>query len=494
MPRLLIVDDESAICYSVRRMFADTDMEIETASTAATGLKRAQTSSFDAIILDLQLPDRSGLELFRDVQALDPKRPIIFITAHGTTDTAIEAMKQGAFEYLVKPIDAERLTQVVERAIAAAALMRVPALLPTDARPDRIIGRSSIMQEMSKAIGRIAPRDVNVLILGETGAGKELVARAIYHHSQRANKPFLAINCAAIPENLLESELFGHEEGAFTGATKRRVGKFEQCSGGTLFLDEIGDMALSLQSKLLRVLQEHEFEPVGGNRPIKAHVRVLAATNLDLEKAMTEGRFRKDLYFRLRDVSIHVPALKERREDIPEIAHHFLFSFSRDMARDIRGYAADALQLLVGYDWPGNVRELQGAIKQAILASAGPLVETADLPEAIRKSRGASLADKATITQSLDVIALINRLLQNGESNLHSQIIRRVEAALFSLVLQHTKLNQVQASEILGLNRATLRNKLREFGMTMDKILSQEASGAGHGEISKNPACERRDG
>jgi two-component system nitrogen regulation response regulator GlnG len=429
----------------------------------------------------LQLPDRSGLELFRDVQALDPKRPIIFITAHGTTDTAIEAMKQGAFEYLLKPIDAARLTQVIERAFAAAKLMAVPALLPTDDRADRIIGRSSIMQEMSKAIGRIAPQDVNVLIVGETGAGKELVARAIYHHSRRANKPFLAINCAAIPENLLESELFGHEEGAFTGATRRHIGKFEQCNGGTLFLDEIGDMALPLQSKLLRVLQEHEFEPVGGNRTIKSQVRVLAATNQDLERAMAEGRFRKDLYFRLRDVTITVPALKERREDIPEIAHHFLFSFGRDMGRDIRGYAADALQLLIGYDWPGNVRELQGAIKQAILASAGPLIETADLPEAIRKTRHPA-ADAVADTETLDVVALVKRLLQSGERDLHNQVVRRVESVLFSLVLQQTNLNQVQASEILGLNRATLRNKLREFGMTMDKILSPPSGGLAEAE------------
>jgi two-component system nitrogen regulation response regulator GlnG len=475
MPRLLIVDDESAICYSIRRMFADTNIEIETASTAATGLKRAQAGGFDAIVLDLQLPDRSGLELFRDLQALDPKRPVVFITAHGTTDTAIEAMKQGAFEYLVKPIDAARLTQVIERAFAAAQLMGVPALLPTDARPDRIIGRSSIMQEMSKAIGRIAPQDVNVLIVGETGAGKELVARAIYHHSRRANKPFLAINCAAIPENLLESELFGHEEGAFTGATRRRVGKFEQCNGGTLFLDEIGDMALPLQAKLLRVLQEHEFEPVGGNRSIKSQVRVLAATNQDLEKAMAEGRFRKDLFFRLRDVAINVPSLRERREDISEIAHHFLFTFGRDMGREVRGYAADALELLVDYEWPGNVRELQGAVKQAVLASAGPLIETIDLPEAIRKTPLAVEAIPAIHAESLDVVAFIKQQLQKGEKDLYIRVLRRVELALFEIVLQSTKLNQVQASEILGINRATLRKKLREFGVSMDITLLQDS-------------------
>jgi two-component system nitrogen regulation response regulator GlnG len=468
MPRLLVVDDEEAVCYSFRRIFSSGDIEVETAPTAALGLKKAQASRFEVVILDVQLPDRSGLDLFRDIQTLDPKRPVIFITAHGSTDTAIEAMKRGAFDYLVKPLDIARLTQVIERAFEAARLSHVPALLPNDARPDRIIGRSNIMQEMSKAIGRIAPQDVNVLITGETGSGKELVARAIYHHSRRADKSFLAINCAAIPESLLESELFGHEEGAFTGASRRRVGKFEQCNGGTLFLDEIGDMALPLQSKLLRVLQEHEFEPVGGNQKIAAEVRVLAATNSDLDKAMAEGRFRKDLFFRLRDVAIGVPALRERRDDIPELAHHFLFSFGRDMGRDVRGFSPAALELLVNADWPGNVRELQGTIKQALLKSAGPLLDAADFPD-LRKARSPDTDD-----QTLDVVRLTKELLDRNEKDIHGQVIRQVEMAMLTLVLQKTNLNQVQASEILGLNRATLRSKLREYGLSLEKVLNQE--------------------
>jgi two-component system nitrogen regulation response regulator GlnG len=476
MPRLLVVDDEEAVCYSFRRIFSAEGIEVETASTAAAGLKKARSGPFEVVILDVQLPDRSGLDLFRDMQALDPKRPIVFITAHGTTDTAIEAMKQGAFEYLVKPLDIARLTQVIERALEAAQLMHVPALLPTDARPDRIIGRSTVMQEMSKAIGRIAPQEVNVLITGETGAGKELVARAIYHHSRRADKPFLAINCAAIPDALLESELFGHEEGAFTGASRRRIGKFEQCNGGTLFLDEIGDMALPLQAKLLRVLQEHEFEPVGGNRTVEAQVRVLAATNSDLAKGMAEGRFRKDLFFRLRDVAIDVPALRERRDDIPELAHHFLFAFGRDMGRDVRGFSPAALDLLVHFDWPGNVRELQGAIKQALLTSIGPLINVDDFTDALRKARGS--ADAGGSDDSLDIIRLTKDLLERNEKDVHAQVLQRVETALLTLVLQKTNLNQVQASEILGLNRATLRSKLREYGLTLDKVLTQDRPAA----------------
>src|SRR6516162_7902502 len=260
MATLLVIDDEQSVRYSFRRVFEGNGVTVLTARTAGEGLQQAREQAPDAVVLDLQLPDRSGLEVFHDIQALDPKRPVIFITAHGTTETAIEAMKHGAFDYLVKPVDLERLSQVLERAYEAARLMHVPAVLPAEDRGDRIVGRSLIMQEMCKAIGRIAPQDVNVLILGESGTGKELVARALYQHSRRAGQPFLPINCAAIPEALLESELFGHEQGAYTGADRKRIGKFEQCRAGTLFLDEIGDMPLALQAKILRVLQDQRFE------------------------------------------------------------------------------------------------------------------------------------------------------------------------------------------------------------------------------------------
>src|SRR5262249_47540987 len=254
-------------------------------------------------------------------------RPVIFITAHGTTETAIEAMKHGAFDYLVKPVDLDRLTQLLDRAFEAARLMHVPAVRPAEEREGRILGRSPVTPESCTAIGRSAPEDVNVLILGESGTGKELVARALYHHSRRADKPFLAINCAAIPENLLESELFGHEQGAFTGAQRRRIGKFEQCDGGTLFLDEIADMTPGLQAKMLRVLQDQRFERVGGNETLQSSVRVLAATNQDLAALVSEGRFRKDLYYRLNVVSIQTPSLRDHREDVPELAHYFLFRY-----------------------------------------------------------------------------------------------------------------------------------------------------------------------
>lgn len=471
MRRLLIVDDEAGVGYSFRRVFSSPDVEVESALTAADGLHKVQSAAFDVLVLDVQLPDRNGLDLFREMHALDSKRPIIVITAHGTTDTAIEAMKMGAFEYLMKPLEVEQLSQVIERAFIASEMMRTPALLPTEVQENRIIGRSIVIQEMSKSIGRIAPQDVNVLILGETGAGKELVARAIYHHSRRSTQPFLAINCAAIPEALLESELFGHEEGAFTGASRRRVGKFEQCAGGTLFLDEIGDMALPLQAKVLRVLQEHEFEPLGSNRTVKSRARILAATNHNLEKSVSEGKFRKDLYYRLRDVAIMVPPLRSRKDDIPELAHHFLFLYSRDMNRDIRGFSEAALAAIVNYDWPGNVRELQGVIKQAILASVGHLVEVADFPVEISNKSIQTLPGGPR--DSLDIVTLVETLLNQNEKGVYDTVLREVEKVLLTRVLLKTQNNQLQASEILGLNRATLRSKLRDLGLTFDKVLTR---------------------
>jgi two-component system nitrogen regulation response regulator GlnG len=474
MPTLLVIDDEQSVCYSFRRVFAGDGVEVLTARTGAEGLELLREHGPDVVVLDLQLPDRSGLEVFHAIQAQDPRRPVIFITAHGTTETAIETMKAGAFDYLVKPVNLERLSQVIGRAFEAARLMHVPAVLPQEDRADRIVGRSLVMQEMCKAIGRIAPQDVNVLILGESGTGKELVARAIYHHSRRAQRAFLALNCAAIPENLLESELFGHEQGAFTGATRRRIGKFEQCNGGTLFLDEIGDMPPALQAKMLRVLQEQRFERVGSNETVQTQVRVLAATNQDLEKLVDEGRFRKDLYYRLKVVTIQVPPLRQRLDDVAELAHYFLFNFDRQLGLDLRGFAPETLTLLQNYPWPGNVRELQSAIKQAMLNASGHIVEPEFLPEILR--RGAEPAARAD-GAALDLAGLVESLLQGGGQDVYQKVIEAVERVLLSRVLRHTHGHQAQASELLGLNRATLRHKLRTLGLAVDKVLVDEPPG-----------------
>lgn len=467
MKTLLVIDDEESVRYSFRSIFSMPGTAVLTAASGSEGLALLRAENPDVVVVDLQLPDRSGLEVFAEMQTLAPKKPVIFITAHGTTQTAIEAMKRGAFDYLVKPLDLERLSQVIERAFEASRLMTVPAVLPAEAAPDQIVGRSIVMQEMCKAIGRIAPQDVNVLIVGESGTGKELVARALYSHSRRADKPFLAVNCAAIPEQLLESELFGHEAGAFTGATRRRIGKFEQCGGGTLFLDEIGDMPLPLQAKILRVLQEQQFERIGGNETIQTHVRVLAATNQDLAKLIAEGRFRKDLFYRLNAVTIQVPPLRLRPEDVAELAHYFLFRFNRDLGMDLRGFAPEVLERFQTYDWPGNVRELQGVIKQAMLNASGHLI----VPEFLAASSlKTPLRETAVITDFPNVSALIDQLLHDGEGQIHARVIAAVERVVFTQVLEFTHGNQGKACEILGLNRSTLRHRLRTLGLAVDKV------------------------
>ena len=465
MPTLLIVDDEPGVLYSFRRVFGE-EMEILTASTASEGLRQFHAQRPDVIILDLQLPDRSGMEVFEEVHTADPRLPVIFITAHGTTHTAIEAMKRGAFDYLIKPVDFEQIRDLLRRAFAAARFMQVPAVLPSLEPMDQIIGRSPVMQEVYKTIGRVAPQDVNVLIQGESGTGKELVARALYHHSKRASKAFLAINCAALPETLVESELFGHERGSFTGADRKRIGKFEQANGGTLFLDEIGDMPLAAQAKILRLLQEQRFERVGGTETVQTNVRVLAATNQDLEQLIARGAFRADLYYRLKGVAIHVPPLREREGDVLELAQHFLFQFDRELGLRIQGFDAEALAWLRRYPWPGNVRELQSVLKETMLRTPGPIVLVEYLPPQLRDKVSLPPESAAHPPDRLDLMELIDDLLRRGEGQLYDRVLQVVEKALFGRALQETNGHQGQASERLGLNRSTLRYKLRELGLS----------------------------
>jgi two-component system nitrogen regulation response regulator GlnG len=347
--------------------------------------------------------------------------------------------------------------------------MQVPAVLPALEPMDQIVGRSPAMQEMCKAIGRVAPQDVNVLILGESGVGKELVARAVYRHSRRADRPFLAINCAALPESLVESELFGHEQGAFTGAGRRRIGKFEQCDGGTVLLDEIGDMPLPAQAKILRLLQEQRFERVGGTETVQARVRVLAATNQDLERRIAEGRFRSDLYYRLKVVTLVVPPLRDRDGDVAELAHHFLFRFNRELGVHVQGFDPEALACLQQYRWPGNVRELQSVLKEAMLRNTGPLLLPEFLPPELRADPAAGSPPGAE-PNSLDLASIIEGPLKRGENDLYAKVLRVVERVLFTRVLQETRGHQAQASERLGLNRSTLRYKLRDLGVNVDRL------------------------
>src|ERR1700675_2114159 len=386
MAHLLLIDDDPVVIpEQVRQAFPAPRYRVEVAGTGAEGLERVGARPPDVILLDLRLPDQSGLEVYQGIRRIDARIPVIFVTLAKTADTAIEAMKHGAYDYLFKPLDLHQLRRVVGEALEVARRMREPAVVAetaADADVDgAIVGSCPAMREVYKSIGRVAAQDVPVLITGESGTGKEVVARALYEHSARAKAPFLALNCAAIPEPLLESELFGHEKGAFTGADRRRIGKFEQVSGGTLFLDEIGDMPLALQAKILRLLQEQAFERVGGNETIRTDVRLIAATHRDLTAWSAEGKFRPDLFYRLSVFTIPLPPLRERGDDLPMLAQHYIRRFNRDLGREIREISSEALALLSAYSWPGNIRELQSVLKQAFLQATGAVLVPVFLPD-----------------------------------------------------------------------------------------------------------------
>jgi two-component system nitrogen regulation response regulator GlnG len=471
MPTLLVVDDEPSILHFFRRAFQRPGVKLLTAGSAADGLALVKSDGPDVAVLDIGLEDQSGLELFKRIHEVDPKLPVIFITGHGTTANAIEAMRLGAFEYLLKPLELEELIDLVERAFEISRLMRVPAVIPEGPQEpdsaDAFIGRSPAMQQVFKSIGRVAPQSVTVLILGESGTGKELVARAIYHYSDRAAGPFLAINCAAIPETLLESELFGHEKGAFTGADRRRIGKFEQCRGGTLFLDEIGDMTPLTQTKILRVLQGQAFERLGGNELIETDVRIIAATNRNLEQMVADNTFRGDLYYRLNVYTIALPPLRERSEDISLLADHFLRVYGQQLRKEIHSIAPSAMEVLMRYPWPGNVRQLQSVIKQSLLQAAGSVLLSEFLP-------GFLLHESNEQTDASDprldeLGAYIQRRLTVGANSLYDDVRSVVDRRLLSEVMAYSNGNLSQAARYLGISRATLRTRLADLGMAADK-------------------------
>src|SRR4051794_18461038 len=466
MAHLLLIDDDLALIpEQVRRAFPAPAHTVVVACTGAAGLERVRARPPDVILLDLRLPDQSGLDVYRQIRVIDGRIPVIFVTMAKTADAAIEAMKQGAYDYLFKPLDPHQLRQVAGEALEVARRMRQPAVIAETA-PDpevdgAIVGSCPAMAEVYKAIGRVAAQDVPVLITGESGTGKELVALAVYQHGPRAKAPFLALNCAAIPENLLESELFGHEKGAFTGADRRRIGKFEQCSGGTLFLDEVGDMPLALQAKMLRNLQEQAFERVGGNETVRTDVRLIAATHRDLKVESEGGRFRPDLYYRLNVFAIHLPALRERGEDLPLLVRHSLRRFSRELGREVREIAPEALERLRNYPWPGNIRELQSVLKQALLQASGTVLLPAFLPE-LAAEPGQATAEAGA---DLDLEAFIRQRLGPDAVALYADGHRQVDRLLLPRVLAYTGGNQHQAARLLGIARQTLRTKLRDLGL-----------------------------
>jgi two-component system nitrogen regulation response regulator GlnG len=479
MPSVLVIDDDTAVQHIFSRIFEGTDVRVITAGNAADGVDRVVQCHPDAVILDIMLPDADGLETFQRIQARDSKVPVIFITAGGTSDTAIEAMKLGAFDYLLKPLDFVRVRELMSQAFQIRRFMHVPVGVGSHSDSvapdsDHMVGRCLAMQDVYKAIGRVAPQNVTVLIRGESGTGKELIARAIYQHGPRASGRFLAVNCAAIPESLLESELFGHEKGSFTGADSRRIGKFEQCNGGTLFLDEVGDMTPLVQSKLLRALQEQRFERVGGNETIQTDVRIIAATNRDLEKMVDRGEFRADLYYRLNGFAIKLPPLRERPEDISVLLHHFLRSFNQELGRDVREIAPAALETLIEYRWPGNVRELQSVLKQALLQTTGPVLLAEFLPPEVRAGGRSSAAtsEHGEASNASTLERFVDERLHSGSEDLYSETLALMERAVITRVLRHTGGNQSWAAKILGITRGSLRNKIRLLRISIDQVVT----------------------
>ncbi|VTT96481.1 response regulator with -like aaa-type and dna-binding domains : Response regulator with CheY-like receiver, AAA-type ATPase, and DNA-binding domains OS=Singulisphaera acidiphila (strain ATCC BAA-1392 / DSM 18658 / VKM B-2454 / MOB10) GN=Sinac_1278 PE=4 SV=1: Response_reg: Sigma54_activat: HTH_8 [Gemmataceae bacterium] len=471
MPTLLVIDDEPAIRHAFQKAFA-APIVVRTATTAAEGLAAVAAAAPDVVVLDVHLPDATGLDTFRRLRAIDARIPVILVTGHGTTDLAIQAMTEGVYEYALKPLELPDLRRLIDRALRSAELMRTPAAMPEvePAPPaaDVLLGRCPAMLEVYKAVGRVARQNVTVLVRGESGTGKELVARAVYQHSLRADKPFLAINCAALPENLLESELFGHEKGAFTGADRKRVGKFEQCSGGTLFLDEIGEMTPLTQAKVLRLVQEQRFERLGGTETVQTDVRLIAATNADLEQMVEDGRFRRDLYFRLNVFSVHLPPLRARGDDVGLLIDYYAKRFGRDLGKPGAEVAPAAAAALRAYPWPGNVRELQSVLKQALLRMSGGVLLPDFLPDAIQRAGGAPAEPQPPETV-LGWDEFVRGRIDAGTQNLYAEALERMEREVLVRVLKHTDANQLQAARVLGITRGSLRNKIRALGITISR-------------------------
>ena len=472
METLLVVDDEPAVLNLFQHVFQPLGHRVIGAGGFQAALAAFAATPPSVAVVDVVLPDGAGLELARKLIELDPQLPVIVITAANTSGTAIAAMKLGVFDYLTKPLNVNEIKQIAARAFEVRRLENEHAAElyepSTDVADEEIIGRSAGMQVVYKSIGRVATRNVTVLIRGESGTGKELVARALFQFGSRSQGPFMAINCAAIPETLLESELFGHEKGAFTGADRQRVGRFEQCNGGTLFLDEIGDMSPVLQSKLLRVLQQQQFERVGGNQTIQTDVRLIAATNRDLERMVADGQFRSDLYYRLNGFSIEIPPLRDRLEDLETLIDHFRELANKELSKNVVRFSDEAIERLRHYFWPGNVRQLQSVVKQAVLQTAGPVVLPDFLPS-LPTGRPVSSSSESSqrVVGTDDLMELIDSKMAFGEVNLYEAVIDQAERILITRVLRMTGGNQVEAAKMLGITRTTLRSKILKLGITI---------------------------
>jgi two-component system nitrogen regulation response regulator GlnG len=525
LPTVLVIDDDRSVRHLITSgLNGHHDFRVVAAEDGEGGLRLLESEKPAVALLDIYLPEYNGLELFRKIRSFDGKLPVIFITSDSSSSTAIEAMRAGAFDYLAKPLNIEQLRKLTLSAARARQMMDEPVALPigeADSSGERFVGNSKAMIEVYKDIGRVASQNVTVLIRGESGCGKELVARALVNHSNRSDKPFVAVNCAAIPDQLLESELFGHEKGAFTGAEKRRLGRFEQCDGGTIFLDEVGDMSTVIQGKVLRLLQEQKFERVGGNDLISTNVRIIAATNRNLDEMVEEDEFREDLLYRLNGFTIQLPPLRDRRDDIPALLEYFLRRAKSEMDRPLlTGLSPEALHLLIEYEWPGNVRQLQSVVRQSLLNTTGTVVGADNLPDFVRmagKSASSARAEQPSASAATDhrsendadnyakaaapvpddshaadngseqkaavdengedpkvdfsIGDFIDQRLEAGSSDLYAEALEQMERRLFSKVLEHTAGNQSKAAEILGITRGKVRDRIAAFDIQLDRTV-----------------------
>ncbi|MGH7950148.1 MAG: sigma-54-dependent transcriptional regulator [Candidatus Binataceae bacterium] len=477
-PSVLIADDDPGIRLVLRHRLEADGYAVEEAADSQSAFDALRSGRFDVALVDIIMPGEGGLEVLTKARSDGLRTLIIVITAASTMNNAVEAMKRGAHDYLTKPFQnldlvAAAVARAVEIASQTADIERIKDEFNRELVGGEVIGRSPAIQEVYKLVGRVVTNDATVLLVGESGTGKDLIARAIHFKSPRWRAPFVAVNCSAIPQGLLESELFGHERGSFTGATERRAGKFELAGAGTIFLDEIGDLPLELQPKLLRILQEREFSRVGGVDTIKLGARVIAATNHDLEELVASRRFREDLYFRLRVIPLYLPPLRERREDIPELTDYFIGKAVREMGARVTAVSAEARAALLAYEWPGNVRELENTVLRAALLAPGNTIRTDDLV----LSRGASPARPAAPAEGGTLTDLIaNRIAEwldtsSGEEprDLYEKMVAEIERPLIELALRRASGNQVRAARMLGLNRNTLRKKIVDHKIVLTK-------------------------
>ena len=455
MSTILVVDDQSTVVYSLKRLLQMAGYQVETAADGSEALAAARQQPLDLVLMDVRMPTMDGLTALERLKDAQPQLPVIMMTAYSTIDKAIAATKLGAFDYLAKPFDNEELLARVHEALQNRELLTKTVTFE-QAEADgteRVIGRSPQMLAVYKQIGQVAPADATVLIKGESGTGKELIARAIFHHSKRARQKFLALNCAAIPQHLLESELFGYERGAFTGADHKRIGKFEQCDHGTILLDEIGDMPLELQAKLLRILEHGGFERLGGNETILTDVRIIAATHRNLEEMVAHGKFREDLYYRLNVVNIELPPLRERLEDLKELVAHFIGLYNRKFGKNVKGVTAEALAELEKHPWPGNIRELANTIQEAVLYCPGEHLSLKCKPLLLHDQNACEPVELA-------VRQLAQTMFSNNCQDRFQEVIGMFEREMVRKALEVTAGNQVQSARLLGISRNTLRKKL----------------------------------